>query len=608
MAKKRRIKNVPGKLPDSPPVRANRFLWLIAAAWVLPFLSPYHALPLPDFYTEWLALALGMGGMLCLAQAGAWRDGLWMPRIVLAPVLLGLVLLVQLLLGLCAYTETVLQAGLYLVWVAGLIWTGSMLKKQIGLDVVARGLSWALLLGGLVSAVIGVLQYLHWQDFFGTLIAPFAGGSVYGNLAQANHYANYLSITVVGLGYLFTTRRISGRWAMASGAVLLLAMTLSGSRSTWVYMLMFVAVWRSTEPQGKLLCRATLIALPVFAAIQIAMLYLPDLLMLQSGETTGARLAEIGSAAAPRWFLWQQAWQMFLSAPLSGVGWGEFTWQFFEHFSDIPYRGVITIDPNAHNFVLHLLATTGLPGMLAILVPLVLWVWRAKNLPVSPEKWWLICILAVQFIHGLLEYNLWYAQFLGVAALLLGLGETAEFRFSAIGKKWLAWLWGTALLLGSAQLLAVMQDYRTLEGWVYSGNYFDPHDPADSSRKMQSALLDLQGHSLFRPFVELTHPELLIPVSASPAEKLVLDNRAVRFAPNSELVYRHAMLLASNGEQDAARLQLARAIAVYPADLAVFTQRISVLAARQPVLFGSILQVAQENQERLNAGIPIQTK
>ena len=632
MAKKYKAKFSAKNAEISSPAHFNMYLWLIAGAWIFPFLNSYHAFPLPDFYTEWLCLAISLAAMFQLIQKILWRAGLWIPRIVLAPFLLGLVLIVQMLLSRNAYAETVWQAELYLLWAIGLIWLGAALNKQLGFEVVARGLSWAVLLGGLVSALIGLLQYLHWHRAFGFFIAPHEGGTVYGgNLAQANHYANYLSVALAGLGYLFATRRIATPWAMAGGLVLLLGMSLSGSRSTWVYLLLFVMVahslyWRSTEQSGKLLRRAALIAVPLYAAVQLAVMYLPHLLALQSGLTvaenlsgagaihsvvtqpnltTGARLADMGSAIAPRWFLWQQAWHMFLDAPLLGIGWGEFTWQFFLRFSDVPNPGVPVIDPNAHNFVLHLLATTGLLGILAILVPLGLWMWRTRGLPVSPEKWWLICILAVQGIHGLLEYNLWYAQFLGIAALLLGLGETAEFRFPAIGKKWLGWAWLTALLLAAIQLAEVMQDYRTLEGWVYNGRNFNPRDPSGSARRMQTDLLDLQAHSLFRPFVELSHPGLVVPASASPAEKLVLDLRVMRFTPNSEVVYRHAMMLASNGEQEAAKKQLERAIAVYPNDLGVFVQRIKILADNQPEIFGTISRIAQE---KLNGSPHVQTK
>ena len=603
------------------------YLWLLAGAWVLPFLNPHHAYPLPDFYTEWFALALGTAAMAGLAYAKVWQEGLWIPKIALAPLLLGAVLLVQVVLNRVVYPETVWQAELYLLWVIGLIWLGAALGKQFGLEIIARALSWAALCGGLASALIGVLQYLHWNKYLTSLVAPYTGGYVYGNLAQANHYANYLSVALASLIYLFAGRRIARPWALACGTALALGMALSGSRSTVLYVLTFAVAaqalyWRSAEPAAKKLCAATLIVLTGYTIIQLGLIYVPSVVSQMSVALsgshvatqaatpqpellTGTRLTEIGNAFSPRLFLWSQVWHMFLSAPMLGVGWGEFVWQFFLHFSDFPNPGVPTIDPNAHNFVFHLLATTGLSGALAVLVPLGIWAWRARNLPLSPEKWWLICILAVQGIHGLLEYNLWYAQFLGMAALLLGVGETAEFRFPAIGRKWLGWAWLATLLLAAALLAGIMRDYRTLEGWVYKGRSFDPRDPSGSAHRMQEDLRGLQEHSLFRPFVELSHPELTVPASAAPAEKLALAMRVMRFAPNSEIVYRHAMMLASNGEQDAARRQLERAIAVYPGDLGTFVQRIAILANNDPEKFGEISRVAQE---KLNGASAVQDK
>ena len=620
MARKSKVKSSAGSMATNSSTPFNRYLWLLAGAWVFPFLNPYHAYPLPDFYTECAAFTLGVVAMAALGYGRVWREGLWIPKVLFTPLLLGAVLLIQVVLNRVAYPETVWLAELYLLWVIGLIWLGAALRKQLGLEIIVRTLSWAVLSGGLTSALIGIVQYLHWNKYLGPVVAPYVSGAVYGNLAQSNHYANYLSVALVGLGYLFAKQRITRPWAMVCGVALMLGMALSGSRSTVLYVLVFAVLahslyWRSTDQVGKTLRIATLIALSGYAIILFGVMYAG--MKIGSGHVaggtaipqpellTGARFTEIGNAISPRLFLWNQAWHMFLSAPMLGVGWGEFVWQFFLHFSDFPNPGVPTIDPNAHNAVFHLLATTGLLGTLAVLAPLGIWAWRARSLQLSPEKWWLLCILAVQGIHGLLEYNLWYAQFLGMVALLLGLGETAEFRFAAIGRKWLGWAWLATLLLAAVLFAGVMQDYRTLEGWGYNGRSFNPRDPSGSTRRMRDDLLGLQKHSLFRPFVEMSHPELTVPASASPAEKLALDLRVMRFAPNSEIVYRHAMMLAANGEQDAAMHQLQRAIAVYPGDLGTFVQRIAILANNDPEKFGEISRVAQD---KLNEASAVQGK
>lgn len=548
--------------------------------------------------------------MFALVKADPWKDGIWIPRITLAPVLLAMALLLQLLLGLSAYSETIWLAVLYLLWLSGMIFLGAYFRKEFTFEILVRWFSWAALLGGLISALFGLLQYLQWQGFFGALIAPHIGGAAYGNLAQANHFANYLSVALVGLGYLFVTGRIAIPAGVVSLLALLLGMTLSGSRSTWLFLALFVIVayliyWRSAERTGKLLCKTVLFVIPIYAVIQFLVMQL-DVMQIAvvastHGLTTGERLISLSSAESPRWFLWQQAWHMFMHAPLLGVGWGEYSWQFFLHFSDFPNNAVPTIDPNAHNFVLHLLATTGLLGALAILVPLAAWMWRVKSLPVSPEKWWLICILAVQAVHGSLEYNLWYAQFLGVVGLLLGMGETREYHIFSASRKWVGWLWGAVLVIACVQLVDIMRDYRTLEGWVYTRKNFNQGDPSTRVRQMQADLLDLRSSSLLSPYVDLSHPELTVPASAPLADKLAFDLRVMRFAPNSEVVYRHAMMLALNSELPAAKQQLDRAIAVYPNDLGLFVQRITSLAANQPVTLGDISRYAQDKLRAISS-------
>jgi hypothetical protein len=57
----------------SAPALARASLAPIGLAWILPFLQPYHYYPLPAFYSEWLALALGIIAALPLLRAAAWR-------------------------------------------------------------------------------------------------------------------------------------------------------------------------------------------------------------------------------------------------------------------------------------------------------------------------------------------------------------------------------------------------------------------------------------------------------------------------------------------------------------------------------------------------------
>src|SRR5262245_34629813 len=90
-------------------------LYVLGLAWLVPFLLPYHRYPITAFYSEWLALALGLAGALLLLRAGS-RERAEIPVVALAPLGLVMVLGLQLALGRVTYAEQALVAALYLAW------------------------------------------------------------------------------------------------------------------------------------------------------------------------------------------------------------------------------------------------------------------------------------------------------------------------------------------------------------------------------------------------------------------------------------------------------------------------------------------------------------
>src|SRR5258706_579870 len=93
----------------------------------LPFLNFHHGLPLPTFYTEWMAFALGTAASLALAFARGKQTGL--PLLSLGLMGLTLVLLIQVALGMVAYAERSLLGPLYVLWAAFLVWLGALSRR-----------------------------------------------------------------------------------------------------------------------------------------------------------------------------------------------------------------------------------------------------------------------------------------------------------------------------------------------------------------------------------------------------------------------------------------------------------------------------------------------
>src|SRR5678815_924086 len=98
-------------------------LYLLALAWVVPFLQPYHRFPITAFYGEWLALALGLAAVVPLLRSGSWQHP-DIPVVALLPLGLILVIGLQVMVGRVDYPEQALMAALYLAWTALVITLG----------------------------------------------------------------------------------------------------------------------------------------------------------------------------------------------------------------------------------------------------------------------------------------------------------------------------------------------------------------------------------------------------------------------------------------------------------------------------------------------------
>jgi O-antigen ligase len=582
---------------NSKPI-ARAGLVMIGLAWTLPFLQPFHHFPLTGFYSEWLAFGLGLAGAAALLHRPTWPEP-EMPAVALAPIGLAIVVGVQAALGRAVYDELALTAALYLSWAALLVVLGRMLRNALGLERLVVALAWWSLAGGLLSALAGLLQ--HFQPFTAPvwLVSLKSRPEVYGNLGQANHFATYLAIALAALLYLYGRGLRTGAF-VACAALLLPPLALSGSRSAWLYLIILALLATVARGSGaghdaRRLRIAAWCLLPAFLAGH----WLVSLPLAASSPsvvptaTSGERLFQVATGFELRLQLWETAWRMFLDAPVLGAGLGRFAWSHFVRAAGDP-----SMDPglymHAHNLVLHLMAETGAVGALVVLGPLLAWLAALRPAMLDLQWCWLLGVLAILAVHSLLEFPLWYAYFLGIPALLLGAGSGQPLRLRAAGAA--RAIVGIGIIAGSVNLIAVMGPYREFERLVFMpGRGAQPRDDAGFAR----AIARVHREPLLVPYVEHV---LAIGVETSKdslPEKLALVDRAAHYAPAPYVAYRYAPLLALAGEPEAARVQLERAIRVYPGDLPEARAQLSELARRYPEQMAPLLDAAAPR----NAGI-----
>jgi O-antigen ligase len=539
-------------------------LWLVGCMWLIPFLVPFKHPPIPSFHGE---AAAALFGLLALTALLPFARQLPVPRVAWLPLAFIALILVQMLLGKLAYRQHGLLGALFLLWAFGLVLLGGLLRRELGLERAAVTLAWFLFAGALASAVIGLAQRLDSYGFLRGFVTPAAPGRVWANLAQPNHLADYLALGTLSAGFLWAVGRLRLAYLLASAGLILYIMALTGSRAPWLYLgtpaAISIGFWLAERsPVNRRLALFSLAALAGLLAVPM----LVQQLSLAPDQAAGVALQRMRGELAlteERPLMWQVAWEVFRQAPLLGVGFRQISEHYFFVTAQLSPSRSLGFTDHTHNIVLQTMVEFGLAGTMVLLAGALVWVAGWVRQPRTPALWWLIGLTAVLAVHSMLEYPLWYAFFLGIAAVLLGLGEARTVEFRSARRSALPLVAGGALLLGWLVLAQIFLDYLVLESFL-AFRYRYLHATAEVNKRAKETLLEIHRTSLLAPWVELGLARSIQIDRERLPDKLAVNGRAMRAFPIEDLVYRQAMLLALAGLEGPAEAQWDRAVATFP--------------------------------------------
>ncbi|MBI3712187.1 MAG: O-antigen ligase C-terminal domain-containing protein [Burkholderiales bacterium] len=552
----------------------------------LPFLQPLHSMPIPSFFSEWLAVILGlMASLLCLPSVFSGREhAVRIPFNVSLPLALLAVVVMQVLLGKFVYLSSAAMVVALLLWACCVMLACSVVAKQSSAHAVLQHLAKCLMVGALLSAIVGVLQSWGVAPYLpGLVIESQPGSGVYGNLAQQNHFATYLACGLAASLYLFRQGLLRWHSMAIIGAVLLLALLLSGSRSVILYLLV-CAVWLAKGRLQHAQLSVRYWRRIVWLALIVFLMALVLMLNSDSGRSQIQRYGYWSETIGARVFLWKHAFLMWMQAPLIGVGWDSFADQLVEQIGQAGQVNRWGVDQYAHNLFLQLAAVAGLVGVLALVLPLASLSRRLWRAGVQEHQLFALVVLAILGIHSLLEQPLYYSYFLGLAACMLVCVESGHRDVRGGLKVWIV----CAMLVGGVLLgVQTLFDYRALEG------HFVEEGTA-SSGLTEEQIIALHERSFFSAIVETLYPQLFVPHTASAQAKLALNTRLMRHAPVADTEFRQAALLAEAGEFEAALRRLKTAAYAYPEQLEMYAQRYTILSQSEPEKYAALAKAAHE--------------
>ncbi len=404
--------------------------------------------------------------------------------------------------------------------VAGLCaWISIALGQQfVGDRRVLTGFMWALVAGMLLNVVVAWMQYFDVERMFYPLVSQNDSYRPYGSLRQANHLATFSVIGLLSVWWLLRERMLSNRYVVILAMIALSGVALSASRTGMLELFVlsfFFLTWRRRD---SLLELRLFVLAPVWTYLLIELLQ--ALTALVGSDLDGIRGRDMASVSI-RFLYWQEAWSLALLHPVAGVGWGNLgAARLFE----LPFNAEAHNTTNAHNLVLHLLAETGFATTFLALAPVAWLLWRrppwlAKN---ASARWaWML--IAVVGLHSLLEYPVWYMNFLIPTAFAFGVllaAQPVADRPSSALPRGLTALIGVALLLGSA--------------WAF----FDYMRVASIFKEDGRASADLaevasvQNTLLYRYYADRALAERVPLTNSNATEMLKVTDRLLKEGPN----------------------------------------------------------------------------
>lgn len=417
-----------------------------------------------------------------------------------------------------------------------------------------RALALGLLGAGLVSAVLGLLQYYQ-------LAAPLVPwtttpelGQAYGNLRQRNQFATLISMALIADLWLYA---VGGpqvqreRWSLACAALLLmLAAAASTSRTGLLQWLIVVGLaawmaWRERHEQHAqnvrpATRRSTSIAFrlphPLMLLALVPGYFAAAWLLprLAGGDVQGMllRFREGDPEGHGRKLLWHNVVELIAQHPLRGWGWGELS---FAHYSHL-YAGprFIEILDNAHNLPLHLAVELGVPVALLLTggfgwMVIAAQPWRERD-PTRLMAWGLLGVIG---LHSLLEYPLWYGPFQLAFGLCLGLLWPGRMRNQVLragvdsGRS-------TVLPGLVASMLLIAVGYAAWDYTRISQIYLSREERLPAYR--DDTLAKLEGSWLYAGTVRFAGLTLMTVIPANAAEVHAIAERTLHFSPESRVI------------------------------------------------------------------------
>ena len=412
----------------------------IYALFIVPFLIPHGYFPVSKFYAETSAMLFSLIiGILAIYRApkiGISSAGISCGIFVIFLFLQVLVIPIRLPgINFNVAMEFVV-AGIMSVGITSLLNSDEEIQAKI-----IKQIAWALLISVTIQALYGFLQYTgqaaNYRDYI--LVGGSSDSNIFGNIGQKNDYADFISVGVFALAYLYFIRQINltvfALYALFFGVII----TVNTSRTSFVY---FILALLATV--GFMICnrnkhltnnkQVLVLILSMIVGLVMLEAFLPKIIasLSTSHVNTSSGLyrfseGSISQSTYRRFYEWYKDIIIFINHPIFGIGWYQYPHDAIylmntERFMYIPANSALYT--HSHNSPLNILAETGIVGFaITMIYGFGYSLYRMFRNFNNYHTLFIAFMILTIFGQSFFQYPLWYAYFLIFFILFLSLDK-----------------------------------------------------------------------------------------------------------------------------------------------------------------------------------------
>lgn len=521
------------------------FLLIFGIAWLIP---PNENI-WKSFLSEYLTF---LSGLFLVLSVGFKK--LKIPKIIIPILIVSFIPLIHYWIGFSfSYTFALLNFFYLIVFFIFLVlsYNLSILYKNN----LMLGLSYCLVAISAVSSIFSIIQWLGLYNFLP--VVELIGNRPYANLGQPNLLATILLVGVLACLYLYEKNKFSPIILTLISMLIIFSVSLTQSRTSWIVVIFIILyVFLKRKNIGlRIRFNRLLYWCSYFVICSFLLPYLGKAihLLFNVNSTNITSVAQRATSQYERLSLWTQNIYAICERPWFGYGWyqtGVSQMYVMDKYQFSPWY------VSAHNIFIDIILWNGviIGGFIIIFFSYLLF--KLNKVVKSTEGFIAILMIFPILIHALLEFPLFYANFLFLVALLVGVAlsdadKLGSIKLSKIFYLPILLLYILALTLSWREYVKGMSDFSRAK--IIAINKIADHKLGDFKKYNYIA----KGNYLFFKDFDLHTKWLVLDVKDKISDSDIKKyGEFVLLNPSEYNLFKYAQILAFNGRKDIAIKQL----------------------------------------------------